>query len=344
MDSMTQAALGATLGGAVLSRPLGRKALIGGAVLGTLPDLDVLIDHGSAIADFTYHRGFSHSLFVLAILATCLAWLLRRLGPGGITLSRWWWFCALPLLTHPMLDAFTTYGTQLLWPLQSPPVAWNTIFIIDPLYTLPLLVAAIIGLWRPPARRAIATGLILSSAYLGWTVVAKHIVAARVSPIMVEHHWQDDAQLIQPMPLTSLLWRVVVRDGDTRREAYVSLLDAQPPRFDTFETGPWPEPMWPELKRLAWFTGGQLSFNTRMDNTLVATDDRMGVPGHHPFRFAVARQTEGGVTPIPSYTLDSASYNGAFIARVLKRITDPSALCPADDAPDETVRVRHCRP
>ena len=148
MDSITQAALGATLGGAVLGRPLGRKALIGGAVLGTLPDMDVLLDHGSAIADFTYHRGFSHSLFVLAALAIILAWLLRRIGPGTISLSRWWWFCALPLITHPLLDSFTTYGTQLLWPLQSPPVAWNTIFIIDPLYTLPLLVATLITLGR----------------------------------------------------------------------------------------------------------------------------------------------------------------------------------------------------
>ena len=77
MDSLTQAALGGALGGAVLGSRLGRGAIVGGALLATLPDLDVLIDYGDAVANFSEHRGFSHSLLVLAPLATLLAWALQ---------------------------------------------------------------------------------------------------------------------------------------------------------------------------------------------------------------------------------------------------------------------------
>lgn len=81
MDSITQALLGATVHASLLGRWQGRKALLYGAVLGTLPDLDVVIDYGDAVADMTYHRGFSHSLLVLSLLAVALAWLARKCGP-----------------------------------------------------------------------------------------------------------------------------------------------------------------------------------------------------------------------------------------------------------------------
>src|SRR5690606_4992466 len=147
MDSITQAVLGASLQGALLGRWQGRKALLYGALLGTLPDLDVVIDYGDAVANMTYHRGFSHSLLVLGILSVVLAWLVRRFRPHPDYSALRLWFCIwLILTTHVLLDAFTTYGTQLFWPLTTPPVAISSIFIIDPLYTLPLLLAVLLGL------------------------------------------------------------------------------------------------------------------------------------------------------------------------------------------------------
>ena len=65
MDSLTQITLGAALGEAVLGRQVGRKAMLYGAVCGTLPDLDVLLKFGDPVMDFTFHRSFSHSIFVL---------------------------------------------------------------------------------------------------------------------------------------------------------------------------------------------------------------------------------------------------------------------------------------
>ena len=77
MDSLTQIVLGGTLAAALVPPGQRRRALVYGAALGTLPDLDVLVGYGNAVADFTYHRSYSHSLIVLSVLAPLL-WLLAR--------------------------------------------------------------------------------------------------------------------------------------------------------------------------------------------------------------------------------------------------------------------------
>lgn len=144
MDSITQAVLGAALQGAVLGRLQGRRALLYGAALGTLPDLDVIIRYADPVSQMTYHRGFSHSLFVLTGLALLLAWLVNKCWPDkGYTLNRLFLAFWLVLITHPVLDAFTVYGTQLFWPLPVTPQSWAAVFIIDPVYTLPLVAAVI---------------------------------------------------------------------------------------------------------------------------------------------------------------------------------------------------------
>ncbi len=146
MDSITQAVLGASVQAALLGRWQGRKALLYGAALGTLPDLDVVIDYGDAVANMTYHRGFSHSLFVVSAVALLLTALIRRWRPdAGYSGTRLLLTLWLVLLTHVLLDAFTSYGTQLLWPLPTPPIAWSSVFIIDPLYSVPLLLAVLVG-------------------------------------------------------------------------------------------------------------------------------------------------------------------------------------------------------
>ena len=140
-----------------------RKALVAGAMLGTLPDLDVFIDFGDAVRNFTYHRGFSHSLFVLPGVAVLIWMALRRWwAPVRAAPRPWLIAILLALITHPLLDAHTAYGTQLLWPLAPTPTSWSTLFIIDPLYTLPLLagvtVIALRGV-RPRAGRRVCDEL-----------------------------------------------------------------------------------------------------------------------------------------------------------------------------------------
>lgn len=154
MDSLSQIVLGASVQGAILGKYQGRKAYLYGAMLGTLPDLDVFIHYGDPISNMTYHRGFSHSLIVLTAVGLAGAWIISRYHqwrdmPLPYSTKRLALAMTLALTTHPILDSFTVYGTQLLWPLQESlaltPFSIASVFIIDPLYTIPLLIAMIFG-------------------------------------------------------------------------------------------------------------------------------------------------------------------------------------------------------
>ncbi|SFB28546.1 metal-dependent hydrolase [Azotobacter beijerinckii] len=299
MDSLTQAVLGASVQGALLGRWQGRKALLYGALLGTLPDLDVLIDYGDAVANMTHHRGFSHSLFVLTGFALLLAGLLRRFRPHpGYSGSRLFLAVWLVLVTHVLLDSLTSYGTQLLWPLATPPVVWSSVFIIDPLYTLPLLGAVLAGvLYRLHGRglRWQYWALGLSTLYLGLTLAGKQMAESRVTAELERQGIRAEALFSAPTPFNSLLWRVLVRDGEDYLEALVGWLDHQPPELIRLPHGTALMAGLddsPQLARLRWFTQDWLRYD-EIDGKLVVTDLRLGMTGAHPFRFALATEHDG---------------------------------------------------
>jgi inner membrane protein len=299
MDSITQAVLGASIQGALLGRWQGRKALLYGAMLGTLPDLDVVIDYGDAVADMTYHRGFSHSLFVLSGLALLLTWLVRRFRPHpGYSARRLLLTVWLILFTHPVLDAFTSYGTQLFWPLMPIPTAWSSLFIIDPLYTLPLLVAVVIGLFnglREQAWRVPAVALALSTLYIGFSLAGKYMAEQRVEAELARQGIVAEQLFITPTPLNSLLWRVIVLDGEHYHEALVGWFDDAPPQLQRLPRGTQLREQLldsPAHRRLAWFTDGVLRYD-QIGDRLIVTDLRLGMTGFHPFRFDFARLQDG---------------------------------------------------
>lgn len=146
----------------------------------------------------------------------------------------------LTLVTHPLLDAHTIYGTQLSWPMTSPPLMWSTLFIIDPLYTLPLLIGALSAAFRPAAKSCSvlpATGLIISTAYVGWSWVAKAIVEREASAALKVVALDGAARFSIPTPFNTLLWRVVVLTDGSYLEGYSSLLiDDSPMRFHAYSS------------------------------------------------------------------------------------------------------------
>lgn len=298
MDSITQAVLGASVQGALLGRWQGRKALLYGAMLGTLPDMDVVIDYGDAVANMTYHRGFSHSLLVVAIVSVLLTWLVRRFRPhpdySGLRL----WLCIwLVLTTHVLLDAFTTYGTQLFWPLNTPPVNVSSIFIIDPLYTLPLLlgviVGLVVGLKRRFGLRLQYAALALSSLYLVSTLAGKQMANQRLDQALVQAGIQAEIVFTSPTPFNTLLWRVVAVDGDDYYEGLTSWLDKHPPRLERLPRRASEAQVVladsSQHQRLRWFANDLLRYDL-IDGQWVVTDLRLGMPGYHPFRFALSQQ------------------------------------------------------
>lgn len=309
MDSLTQVVLGAGIQGALLGRWQGRKALLYGGLLGTLPDMDVLIDYGDAVADMTYHRGFSHSLLVLSAVAIVLTLLIRRFAPNpGYSGKRLLLTLWLVLATHPLLDSFTSYGTQLFWPLTPTPTAWSSIFIIDPLYTLPLLAAMALGLiygLKGRFAKAPAIALALSTAYLASTVVGKDVAEHRVEAQLAKQGIQAEQIFSSPTPFNSLLWRVMVLDGDDYYEALSGWFDHSPPVLERISRGTQLAEALkdsPAHARLAWFTDGLLRYDrivgqggedSTLESYLIVTDLRLGMTGFHPFRFDFAHWQNG---------------------------------------------------
>lgn len=336
MDSVTQILLGAAVSAVVAPSRHRRVALLVGGALGTLPDLEVLIDYGGAVENFTQHRGFSHSLFVLPWVGLVL-WGLFQWARRDARPDRWRWLAAfqLALVTHVLLDAFTVYGTQLFWPLSTPPVSIGSIFIIDPAYTLPLLVgvamAAILGP-KPRAGFWLGVGLLLSQAYLAWTWIAQREIRAAVVADLVDEGLPDAKVLVTPVPFTSLLWRIVVAypSGDYA-EGYWSLLDPKPSLRLLIHPGnphllaPLAD-AWP-VARLRWFTHGFLAAE-EVDGRIVAKDLRMGVEGAYVFRFAVGERRDGAIVPLdPVEQLPWPTRDWATIRAIWQRAREgqPSA-------------------
>jgi len=269
MDSLTHVVLGAAIGTAVLGRKVGPRAALWGAISSTLPDLDVLVRHGDPISDFTLHRAWSHSLFWLTLAAPFIAWAIARLHRGGGASFRDWlplvW---LALLSHPLLDAFTVYGTQLLLPFSDYPVGMGSMFIIDPLYTVPLIVGVLAAVrWRrkAPARAARwnTAGLVASTAYLAWTVVAQAYVEHDLRHEFAASPLAGRPLLVTAAPLNTLLWRVVVMDRTGYYEGYRSILDdrSSPVKLEhhTSESqllAPLLQQNDGSTQRLAWFSKG----------------------------------------------------------------------------------------
>lgn len=310
MDSISQLVLGASVGHAVLGRRLGRKALVVGALLGTLPDLDVLVHYPDAVDSFTYHRSFSHSVFVLTLLSFPIAWGLWRYfhSSSGSTVGYWHWWLAswLCLITHPILDGFTIYGTQIFWPLPLKPVAIGSIFIIDPVYTVPLIVAVLSCLRVVNRYRVRLTqiALLISSLYLGLTLVllqqAKEIALENLADVNID---RASAHLVvAPIPF-SLAWRYVVVDSDRYLEGFRSVFDETSEvtfyeydrRKDLLEL----RSEIPAIARLHWFTDGFIAAEEEGD-TLVVNDLRMGVEASYVFSFHVADKIDGQYSAIVS--------------------------------------------
>ena len=326
---MTQAALGACVTAACVPRGHRRKALVAGAMLGTLPDLDVFIDFGDVVRNFTYHRGFSHSLFVLPGVAL-LIWLALRRWWATVRAAPGHWLAAitLALVTHPLLDAHTAYGTQLFWPLAVTPTSWATIFIIDPLYTLPLLAGVIaVGGWalRPGSGTVLVAGLVLSTAYLGWTWAGKTIVERHARQSLAAAGLDYTAMFSTPAPLNSLLWRIVVLTDEGYAEGFDSLLiDEGDINFSRYPSdtqamaaagGVW------AVQRLRWFADDFVRADV-VDGRLVITDLRMGQEPQYVFRHTVARAGNPHWEPIPPERM-MVLFDRRDLGKVFERILNP---------------------
>lgn len=233
MDSLTQIVLGAAVGEAVLGKKVGNKAMLWGAIAGTIPDLDTLVGNFlDPITAIEIHRGISHSILFSIGMAPLLGWLTSKLyyKTKEATWQQWSWLFFWGLVTHPLLDAHTTWGTQLFWPFDLR-LAYQNIFVIDPLYTLPFLVCVILAMRLPRTsekrKRVNTIGLILSSSYLVITLFLKGVTYFKFTTALDNQNINYTKIDTRPAPFNTLLWSANIDAGNHYLLADYSIFDTQ---------------------------------------------------------------------------------------------------------------------
>jgi inner membrane protein len=329
MDSVTQILLGSAVGYATLGNKLGRKSLLVGAAFGTLPDLDVLINFGGDVENFVYHRSFSHSLIVQLLLSPVFAWLIAKMHwAKSVSLTRWSLAIFLIMSTHALLDTFTVYGTQLLWPLSNYPFGISSVFIIDPMYSLPLLfafVALCFGRLQPYASKINTAALVVSSLYLTWSLSAKWFMESKILEALDKQAITFKQFESTPSPFNTLLWRAVATTEQGHYEIYASVFDSVGEvdiRFYKTENHILADLKDQRIALLQDFTKGLYGVY-QQDQAYIFSDLRMGLEGFYVFSFEIAKQSESSIQPSDF----KQQQNRPPLSRaslVFDRITDPN--------------------
>jgi inner membrane protein len=235
MDSITQAVLGAAIGQSMLGAKIQKKGIILGAIIATIPDLDVILYlFYDSYEMLSIHRGLSHSILFSFIGAFLIAYVL----------SKWKWtktisflyfllFSWLCLITHILLDAFTAYGTQLFLPFNNTRVSFDSINVVDPLYTVPLIIGLLICIWKKKQKFNLY-GLYISAFYLIFTLINKQHVESQVSSFFTAENKEYKRLLTLPVGIANINWYGVAKDTDSIYMRKYSILNLEDEEITSF--------------------------------------------------------------------------------------------------------------
>ena len=281
MDPLSQAVLGASVPQAVSRKTQMAAATLFGAISGMAPDVDSFIRSSSdPLLTLEFHRQFTHSLIFIPVGALiCAAILHYLLGRRWqLPFKTTYLFCFLGYATHGMLDACTSYGTQLLWPFSNERFAWNTISIIDPMFTLPLL-ALVLAAWRWRLN-------VIARVALGWVFVyqgfglVQHLRVEAVGLELAAERGHTGEQLeVKPSFGNLLLWKVIYATDDgyytdaVRASWDIKIYPgAFIPRLEIDRDLPWLDKdsqQARDVERFDWFSRGYLSLDPNNPNRII---------------------------------------------------------------------------
>lgn len=272
-------------------KSLERRAIAWGAVAGFLPDLDVVVRLSSdPYAEMLYHRGISHSLFFAPVLGPILGYLLwLYYGKEEDKLRPWIYLMIAGLITHPLLDVFTTYGTQLLAPFSHHRFVIPSIAIVDPLYTVPLMISVLIGVIF---NKRLTLSSIVSGIAMLWSVVylfmglqVHDTTLKKVQDTLIQKNIPAEKIFVNPTFLQLPLRRVTIHLKDEVWIGFTSSWSKSELSFQRFKKAP--ENLMNTLKTtrdveiFEWFTGGNYFGESSKNNSREITlyDARYGMPG-----------------------------------------------------------------
>ncbi len=221
MDSLTHIVIGGAIGELTLGKKLGNKAIFVGAIANTIPDLDVFTTQFASSPEMALHmhRGYTHAFFTHPFMALPFAYLTYHIFKKEISLLKWFLFYVFSFIIHVLLDGCTTYGTQMLLPFTNKLISWNNLSVVDPLFTIPVLLF-FIAVWffkkeNNFRRKIAAISLVLSMIYLGTSTMNKF----NSIKVFKENLQQQNIQYTQfsttPTMFTSWLWNLIAYNDST---------------------------------------------------------------------------------------------------------------------------------
>jgi len=209
VDIVTQGLLGGVLGQSVANAEEKKHATVIGFFAGLVADADVFIaSSADPLLHIEYHRHFTHSLFFIPFGAAIAMVLLRPFFRRQLATGRLYLFCLAGYSLSGMLDACTSYGTHLFWPLTDARVSFDIIAIVDPIFSLILLTAMLAGLRQTQVPFA-RIGLIACLGYLGLASIQHYRAGVLLENVMQQRGHQATRQTVKPTLGNILLWRTI---------------------------------------------------------------------------------------------------------------------------------------
>lgn len=234
MDSLSHILIGAAIGEVFLGKKIGRWGMLLGAIAKSVPDFDLFVtgltDPRAYMCD---HRAHTHSLFIEAVYAIPIAWLLVKLFKQKVSFKRMLLFMLACLWGHSLLDWCTNFGTQLLLPFTNENYSLNTLSIVDLLFTLPMLILIVIAVFykKNETRRykLSRAALIYCFVYLGLTFINKVQANNIVEESLAENNIPITNFMTNPTMLNNVLWYSVGSNDSAVFIGEFSLLHKQNP-------------------------------------------------------------------------------------------------------------------
>jgi inner membrane protein len=214
MDPITHGLLGATVAQTVMWRRVPRGAGMIGAIAAMAPDLDIFIwSPNDPTVSWIYHRHFTHSLLFIPlgglIAALPFLWLEQYKKYRRAVLIT----AIIGYATHTLLDSLTNYGTQQLWPFADTRVTWDAMPIIDPIYTLILLIGLLYAA-RTRDINGVRWALALALFYICFGFWQHQRALAAQGQLLALRNHQTTRARVLPAPGWLLIWRsIYVTDG-----------------------------------------------------------------------------------------------------------------------------------
>ena len=281
MDPLTQGVIGAAFPQAIARKPKIIAAGLFGFAAGMVPDLDVLIQSDvDPLLYLEYHRQFTHSLIFVPIGGLICAVIFQVLFGRffGLAFKQTWLFCALGFGTHGLLDAFTSYGTMLLWPFSDARFSWKIVSVVDPLFTVPIVVLLVLSIWK--RRRGFAQlGLVWAGLYLGLGYMQQQTAISMGYVLAAERGHTPIRIEAKPSFGNLLVWKTVYETADA---FYVDAVrvrvgpqvfpGASIAKLDVARDFPWLEQgtqQARDIERFRWFSDDYLACDPGNPNRII---------------------------------------------------------------------------